>query len=236
MPYLDRAQRLAHAKRYSRAHYHANRQLYIDRSAVRKRFLRDADERRRARQAQGGSMTLKRQPCPKCHGTMIQDEVGGRRYWECESQTCLKRILLDKPNPHYVPPRESTMTIEAPTPPAPAPERRPTHTAEGRRRISIAMRARHAAKRQAREAQQIREAAREAARDVAQGQPGTRGATMDRTPTTPETPPGDPRGRSIHDVLCELQREETALGAKLQNIRKAILLLQQANQIINGRT
>lgn len=95
----------------------------------------------------------KRQLCPKCRRGMTQEEVGGRQFWQCESEACGGRVLLDKPliPSGYVPPDpDSAVSPALPDQtPMPGPTKRRGMSAEARAKIGAAVAARHALKRAA---------------------------------------------------------------------------------------
>lgn len=146
MPYKDPEVRKQYNRKKSREHYQANRQHYIDRSAARKRRVRE--EQRGAAAMTITKPTTKRR-CPKCSGPMFLEEMGGRNFWQCDRATCGGRILLDKPNTAYTPPEAPAIAAA----PAPSPTKtygrgkRPPLSEEARRRIGEGIRKAHADKR-----------------------------------------------------------------------------------------
>jgi hypothetical protein len=157
MPYRDPEVRRDYNRRKGREHYLANRQHYIARSAARKCRLRE--ERAMSRQATQAKEppVSQPQPCPKCGKPMRYEEMGGRRYWGCESGACDGRILLDPPNPHYQPKQDALEILEAPG--VRRGRGRPPLSERARLKISQGVQARHARAAQAKEPPVSQEAA-----------------------------------------------------------------------------
>lgn len=238
MPYRHRADRIAYASRYNPGHYERNRQYYIDKSKRSKQRIREA------RMAEA-----KQRKCKDCKGPMSLENLGGRRFLECQKPSCGRRVLLDKTSTAWLASPETLAELNAGRKrPAPAartldddddvrPDTRPEKFLPAKPREEPAMPTEPTEQktrkpRTAEHSQKIAEGVRKAAKLKRE-----RAGLPPVVPLTPAPPikvkrNGHATPGGLDQMIATLEEQEIVLQAQLQQNQDRQVALRRAQQII----